>query len=525
MYLNKSKAMVRAVSLKLRGRSHLADFVGFALLAGLLLGAATAQAFDFGDVVRQAQTLSAKSYKKPSENLPKDIKALTYDQYTDITYRPEKNVWRAEKLPFELSFAHEGSAYNLPVKISEVVGNSVRELKFTPDAFDYGNNKIDPEQVRNLGFAGVSVQYAINSSKTKDDIFSLLGASYFRALGKGQNYGISARGLAVDTALQSGEEFPRFSELWIVRPAAGDKELTIYALLDSASLTGAYQLILKPGVETTIDVKAQLYLRNNVAKLGIAPLTSMYFFGENQRSDAEDYRPEVHDSDGLMVHSGSGEWLWRPLADPRRLLVTSFGANNPLGFGLMQRDRHFSSYEDLASRYETRPSLWVTPKGKWGDGRVELVQIPTPNEDNDNIVAYWIPAKQPPQGKPFPIEYRLSWQKDTDTRPALAWVTQTRRGNGAPPGKPDDSIVLNVDFEGPGLKKLSSDSKLSAVIDADDNGRLLETRVVRNDVTEGWRMVIRLRRNDENKPVELRGVLRTGNTALSETWSYILPPN
>jgi glucans biosynthesis protein len=392
-------------------------------------------------------------------------------------------------------------------------------------AFVYGNNKIDPNQVRNLGFAGVSVQYPINSGKTKTDVFSLLGASYFRALGKGQNYGVSARGLAIDTALQSGEEFPRFSELWIVRPAARDKELTIYALLDSASATGAYRFILKPGVETTIDVKAQLYLRNKVAKLGIAPLTSMYYFGENQRSDAEDARPEVHDSDGLMVHAGSGEWLWRPLVDPRRLLVTSFGIGNPQGFGLMQRDRRFSSYEDLAAHYEARPSLWVTPKGKWGDGRVELVQIPTPNEDNDNIVAYWVPAKLPPQGQPHALEYRLSWQKEADMQPNLAWVSQTRRGNGGPSGRPDDSITLNVDFEGPGLKKLSNDSKLSALIDTDDNGGLLETRVVRNDVTDGWRMVIRLRRKDENKPVELRGILRTGNTALSETWSYILPPN
>jgi glucans biosynthesis protein len=520
MHLIKNRAMARTAS------AHVVRKL--ALLAGFLLGAAGvqgAQAFDFNDVAKAAQSLSTKSYKKPVENLPKDIKALNYDQYTDITYRPEKNVWHAEKLPFELSFAHEGASYNLPVKISEIVGNTVRELKFTPDAFDYGNNKIDLDQARSLGFAGVSVEYPINSAKTKEDIFSLLGASYFRALGKGQNYGITARGLAVDTALQSGEEFPRFVELWIARPGVNDKELTIYALLDSASLTGAYRFILKPGVETTIDVKAELYLRNSVTKLGIAPLTSMYLAGENQRSDAEDYRPEVHDSDGLSVHSGSGEWIWRPLVDPRRLLVTSFGVNDPSGFGLMQRDRRFSSYEDLTARYETRPSLWVTPKGKWGDGRIELVQIPTPNEDNDNIVAYWMPAKLPQLGKPFDIEYRLSWQKDNDTKPTLAWVSQTRRGNGGPPGRPDDSILLSVDFEGPGLKKLSNDSKLSAAIDTDDNGHLLETRVVRNDVTNGWRMVIRLRRNDENKPVELRGILRTGNTALSETWSYILPPN
>lgn len=510
----------RNTSLKIVNKAVLAAGFLFGVLA-----AQSAKALDFSDVAKVAQTLSTKSYRKPVDNLPKEIKALNYDQYSDITYRPEKNVWRAEKLPFELSFAHEGSFYNLPVKINEIVGNSIHELKFSKDAFDYGNNKIDPDQVRNLGFAGVSVQYAINSNKTKHDIFSLLGASYFRAIGKGQTYGITARGLAVDTALQSGEEFPRFVELWMVRPGAGDKELTIYALLDSASMTGAYRLTLRPGVETTIDVKAQLYLRNTVTKLGIAPLTSMFFSGENQRSDAEDYRPEVHDSDGLMVHSGTGEWIWRPLVDPRRLLVTSFGVNNPNGFGLMQRDRRFSSYEDLSAYYEERPSLWVTPIGKWGEGRIELVQIPTPNEDNDNIVAYWMPAKLPPIGKPFPIEYRLSWQKKNDTRPTLAWVTQTRRGNGGPTAKPDDSVVLSVDFEGPGLKKLSNDSKISAAIDTDDNGFLLETRVLRNDVTNGWRMVIRLRRNDENKPVELRGILRSGNTAVSETWSYVLPPN
>jgi glucans biosynthesis protein len=514
--------MARIASAGARGRAGL--MARIALSAGLLLGASAAQAFDFNDVAKQAQALSGKSYKKPVENLPKDIKALNYDQYTDITYKDEKNVWRAEKLPFELAFAHEGASYNLPVKISEIVGNSVREIKFNPDAFDYGNNKIDPEQLRNLGFAGVQVQYPLNSGKTKDDVFSLQGASYFRALGKGQNYGIAARGLAVDTALHSGEEFPRFVELWIARPAAGDKELTIYALLDSASLTGAYRFILKPGVETQVDVKAQLYLRNNVAKLGIAPLTSMFYFGENQRSEAEDYRPQVHDSDGLMLHAGSGEWIWRPLVNPKRLLVTSFGTSDPLGFGLMQRERRFSSYEDLNARFETRPSLWVTPKGKWGDGRVELVQIPTPNEDNDNIVAYWIPAKQPPQGKPFDIEYRLLWQKEADAKPPLAWVTQTRRSNGNPV-KPDDSVMLNVDFEGPALKKIATAKKLTVGIDTDDNGRLLETRVARNEVTGGWRMTIRLRRNEENKPVELRGVLRDGNTPLSETWSYILPPN
>lgn len=490
----------------------------------VVFAAFNAQAFDFNDVVKQAQALSTRSYKKPVEALPKEIKALSYEQYSDITYRPEKNYWHNEKLQFELAFAHLGSSYNLPVQINEITGNGVRELKFTPDAFDYGINKLDTAPLRQLGFAGFRVQFPINPGKTKEDVFSSQGASYFRALGKSQMYGIAARGLAVDTALYSGEEFPRFVEYWIAKPAAGDKTLIIYALLDSSSVTGAYRFILKPGVETTVDVKAQLYLRANVTKLGIAPLTSMFYTGENQRSDGEDYRPEVHDSDGLMVQSGTGEWLWRPLVNPKRLLVTSFALNNPLGFGLMQRDRQFSSYEDITARFETRPSLWVTPKGKWGEGRIELVQIPTPNENNDNIVAYWLPGKLPARGKPIPLEYRLSWQKEVDTRPPLSWVSQTRRGNGNP-SKPDDSVLLMVDFEGPALKKLAPDTRLNAVIDTDDNGKLLETRIIRNDATNGWRMAIRLRRNEENKPVELRGFLRNGNTTLSETWSYILPPN
>ena len=273
-----------------------------------------------------------------------------------------------------------------------------------------------------------------------------------------------------------------------------------------------------------MDVKSRLFLRENVTKLGIAPLTSMYFFGENQRSEVEDHRPEVHDSDGLSVRSSSGEWIWRPLVNPKRLLVTSFAMDNPQGFGMMQRDRAFTSYQDLESRYEKRPSAWIQPKGKWGKGRVELVQIPTPDETNDNAVAFWVPSVMPKPGQPYDIEYRMLWQKESETQPPLSWVTQTRRGHGYT-RKVDDSIALLVDFEGPALKKLPADAKLEGIVTADANGKLMETNAYRNEITGGWRMAVRLRRNDEAKPVELRGHLKNGNDTLSETWSYILPPN
>jgi glucans biosynthesis protein len=249
----------------------------------------------------------------------------------------------------------------------------------------------------------------------------------------------------------------------------------------------------------------------------------MYFFGENQPSPTEDVRPEVHDSDGLSIHAGSGEWIWRPLVNPRRLLVTSFEATNPQGFGLMQRDRAFRSYEDPHMRYELRPSLWVEPRGKWGEGRVELVQIPSPDETNDNIVAFWVPTAVPPPNQPYSFEYRLRWQKNTEIRPPHAWVMQTRRGRGHT-RKPDNTLGFAVDFVGPALEKLPADAKLNGVISVAGNGEILERRTFRNDATDGWRMTFRVRRVDEKKPLELRAYLTSGEEPMSEIWTYILPP-
>lgn len=484
-------------------------------------------AFDFNNVAKRAKELAATSYVKPKSNLPKEIANLDYEQYKAIRFKPEKSLWRHQKLPFELAFFHEGYAFDQPLKINEISGQNVHEIRFDPNDFEFGDNKVDLRKLRALGFAGFRVHYPVNTAKYKDEVLSFLGASYFRGLGKDQTYGLSARGLAIDTGLSSGEEFPRFTEFWVDRPAAGVKELTIYALLDSPRATGAYRFVLKPGVDTAIDVKVQLYLRENVSKLGLAPLTSMYLHGDNQRSANEDFRPEVHDSDGLSVASGTGEWIWRPLVNPKRLLVTSYALSNPAGFGLMQRDRNFASYQDLGSRFEKHPSAWVEPKGNWGNGRVELVQIPTPDDTNDNIVAYWVPETAPKVGQPFNLEYTLLWQKDADKRPPLSWVTQTRRGQSVQKKSDDNSngIGLIVDFEGPVFKKLSDKVQPEGVVSIDDNGKLLDTKVIRNDATGGWRMILRVRRNEDNKPVELRGFLRSGSTTLSETWSYILPPN
>ncbi|HTS20861.1 MAG TPA: glucan biosynthesis protein G [Casimicrobiaceae bacterium] len=490
----------------------------------LVAAPAAALAFDFDDVARRAMQLAGQPYRPQKVDLPKELQGIDYDRFRDIRFRPERSLWRDARLPFEVAFFHMGLYFDHPVRINEVAGNSVREIRFDPALFDYGANKFDPQHMSGLGFAGFRVHYPLNTPKYKDEVLVFLGASYFRALGRQQVYGISARGLAIDTGLASGEEFPSFVEFWLERPAAGATELTIYALLDSRRASGAYRFVLRPGVETAIDVKARLFLRENVSRLGIAPLTTMYFFGENQRSTRDDYRPEVHDSDGLSIQSGTGEWIWRPLVNPKRLLVTSFALANPAGFGVMQRDRNFDDYEDLEARYDLRPSVWVQPKGNWGAGRVELVEIPSPDETNDNIVAYWVPEAPPAPRAPLDLEYRLLWQRDVTTRPPSSWVTQTRRGRGYTRND-DGSMQFVLDFEGPALRKLPADAEVEGIVTVDANAEVREVVTHHNDVTGGWRLVLRFKRTDAAKPLELRAYLRTRTSTLSETWSYVLPPD
>ena len=492
------------------------------VLAALVLSTANASALSLDDIAARADKLASAPYQKPGGTLPKSIKALGYDEYRDIRFRPDRALWRSSKLPFEVMFFHRGWFYEEPVTINEVSANGIRKVPFDPDAFDYGKNKIDRNETRDLGFAGFRVHFPINTATYRDEVVVFLGASYFRALGRGQLYGLSARGLAIDTAESTGEEFPRFVEYWIQRPQAAATELTIYALLDSPRATGAYRFVLKPGVTTILDVDARLFLRKSVAKLGLAPLTSMFFFGANQRSGREDYRPQVHDSDGLSIHLSTTEWIWRPLVNPKRLLVTSFATTDPVGFGLMQRERWFGHYQDLEARYDLRPSGWVEPKGSWGPGKIELVQIPVPDETNDNIVAYWVPDRAPKPREAFAYGYRVHWQKDREMRPPIGWVRETRRGRGYARSE-DGAIELHVDFEGQTLARIPAAATVDVALSIDGNGEVLERHTVRNDVTGGRRLVVRLRRVDRGKPVELRAHLKHGNDIVSETWNYIIP--
>jgi glucans biosynthesis protein len=492
-------------------------------LATLLVACVPAAlGFSLDDVGKRARDLAAQPFKPATVRMPPEIRDLDYDQYRDIRYRPDKAVWRAEKLPFELMFFHLGRGVQEAVRINIVEPQGVRNLPFDPHAFDYGRNRVEPKAVRGLGFAGFRVHSAVNRPNYKDELLVFLGASYFRALGKGHSYGASARGLAVDTAAPSGEEFPRFTEFWIERPRPRATSLVIHAMLDSRRVTGAYRFVVTPGADTVMQVTAQLHLREPVQKLGLAALTSMYTFGENQPG-RDDFRPEVHDSDGLAVESGNGEWLWRPLVNPRRLLVTSFESRNPRGFGLQQRDRAPTNYEDPEALYERRPSTWVEPIGDWGPGRVELVQIPSPDETNDNIVAYWVGAVPAEVGKPIDFGYRLHWHSPAEPAGGKAWVVQTRRGHTGFKMAPGE-INFVVDFDGRPLRSLRAGDKPEAAISVDTNAELREKNLFRNQVSGAWRMTLRFRRLDPSKPVELRAQLKLRQAALSETWSYIVPP-
>jgi glucans biosynthesis protein len=506
-----------------------------AIFAGTLCCWAVAQAaepagFNLERLSEMARQRAQAPYSTPAAALPAELLKLDYDGYRDLRFQPDRALWRDAQLPFEAMFFHLGNYQREPVRIHEIAPAGPRAVRYRRGDFDIGKNRFQTGDWGDLGFAGLRIHYPLNSPAYKDEIITFLGASYFRALGAGQQYGLSARGLAIDATGASAEEFPRFTDFWLVRPAADAKQLTLYALLDSPRATGAYRFDITPGAQTVTRVQARVYLRaaagRPIATMGIAPLTSMFFFGENQPRRT-DFRPEVHDSDGLLVATGGGEWIWRPLQNPARPTATSFAMNGLRGFGLMQRDRSFTSYEDVEARYERRPSAWIQPLGDWGPGRVELLQLPTRDETHDNVVAYWVPEALPPAGTPLEFAYEIRWQGETQQRPPGSWVTQSRRGIGYSRQSGQElagQVQYVVDFAGPALEALPPDTPVRAVASTDANGRVLEQLAYRNPATNSWRMTVRVQRLDAARPVELRAFLQHDNHILSETWSNIILP-
>lgn len=467
----------------------------------------------FDRLVNEARASAKEKYKESTPPLPEFLKELSYDAYLGIHFRPEKALWSGAPSRFQVQFFHPGFLYREPVRIRVLEDGLEREIRFSPEMFDYGQHRFPQPLPRDLFLAGLRVLYPVNRPAKMDEVAVFLGASYFRVLGAHQTFGSSARGLAIDTAEPGGEEFPRFTEFWLEKPAPLAEQLRLFARLESRRVAGAYQFLIKPGETTVVEIEASLFLREEVKKLGLAPLTSMFLFSESRTRFFPDFRPEIHDADGLLVQTTNPFWAWRPLVNPLKVhQVNAFP--NATGFGLLQRDRNGDHYQDLQAHYESRPSYWVAPEGDWGKGRVELVEIPSGEERNDNMVAYWVPERKVPPGQEFRFRYRLRAFSTDSERPAeMLWRVRDTRLQTEKGGR----TRYFIDFAGGSPAAPTGSAPVGKV--RASKGKVENVITQPNHMFDGWRIFFDLVPEDD-KPVELQGWLQQQDKMVSELWTY-----
>jgi glucans biosynthesis protein len=484
------------------------------------VGTAAAQGgMDFSVLCGKAAQCAATPYEEPPD-LPDALQKLGYDALRDIRFDTSKALWRMERLPFQVQGFHPGGIQKDRVRIHWMEGDVVQSFSFSPRLFKYPSHDLERQIPETFGFSGFRLHYPLNRPDVLDELIVFQGASYFRALCAGARYGMSARGLAVDTVASRWEEFPAFREFWIEKPDRSARSIRVLALLDGPSVVGAYAFHIVPGRDTVIEVRAMLFLRKTPEFLGLMPLTSMHWFGENAGARIQDYRPEVHDSDGLLIHTESGEWLWRPLVNEPRVRHSAFTAHHPKGFGLLQRDRKFESYEDLEAGYHMRPSVWIEPLSPWGEGTIRLIEFSTGTEYADNILACWIPSVLPQVGQPLEIKYRMHWFTESAAFPPLSRTLSTRISSviGAPGAR---KFVLDFsttpEMEATGLKKIELDLTVSG-------GGILQKNLMKNGPANTWRVVFDIQPDDKGETVELRCTLKAAGKPLTETWTYLWLP-
>ncbi len=507
-------------------------------IIGILTSAAFGQTWEreeigFESIQSRARDLANKPYVAPNrDSLPPWMNELTYDQYRDIRFNPSLALWAGDKLPFRAMFFHPGYLYREPVTLNEFTSSHQQKIRLSESYFNYGSlipkhGDLPPDG----GFAGFRLHAPLNIPEYYDELAVFQGTNYWRALGKNQRYGISSRGIAVNTGTEGvAEEFPNFREFWLRKPQENDTQAVFYALLDGPSYSGAYQFKVAPGNTTIIDVKAVLFARTAVQRLGIAPMSSMFWFGENSRRRFDDFRPEVHDSDGLAIRTGTGERLWRPISnDTGKVEFSSFDMEKCDGFGLLQRDRRFAAYEDGEAAYQLRPSLWVEPTSDWGPGRVTLMEIPTKNEVADNTVAMWEPANTPKPGDRVEFSYRQHWTMEADPAQADGHVVATRTG--VHDWQPEQR-TMTIEFVGNALSQ-QSDVAITPQVQAVGPGadRVKIQGITIQAMPEArWRVAFQIAPAAEGGkladvgPVELRCCLKRGENFLTETWVHRVTP-
>jgi glucans biosynthesis protein len=486
------------------------------------LGAAAP--FDYARLKGLAHSMASAAYQGPATELPPAIARLSWDQWQSIRFRDDHALWYGEGLRFRIQLFHLGFTIRKAVKIYAVESGQSQELSFDPALFDYSRSGVDSRKLApTLGFAGFRVLFHTDWTR---DVAAFQGASYFRAVDGELQYGMSQRGLAVDTGLPRPEEFPDFVAYYLERPANDSSLLTVYGLLDSPSVAGAYRIVISVADALVMDVDSALYPRKPIERLGIAPGTSMFLCGTNDRRVDSDWRPAIHDSDGLQMHTGPGEWLWRPLVNAPSVRVNSYADDSPRGFGLMQRDRNFDHYQDDGVFYDRRPSVWVEPKSGWGRGAVMLVEIPATDETFDNIVAFWNPADKPQRGQELLFGYRLFWCRWNPDPCPLAQVFATRDGIGGIVGQKRGyfSWRFVVDFSGGDFPLLGQEARIEPVINA-SRGTIEITSARPLHAINGWRAMFDLKLTDESiEPINLRVYLALNGQPLTETWLYQYTP-
>lgn len=500
----------------------LAGSAGGALLgrgagaAGGELSLGPPEAFDFEALTRRAEALSRERWDCCNSAFDDVLDKIDYDAYQKIRFRPAATLWPDSSTPIQ--FFHLGKYVRAPVQLFALEAGSARQLRYSAALFDMPQDHVARSLPGDVGFAG----FRVMAKDLKTDWLAFLGHSYFRSSGPFDQYGLSARGLAIDPGLPKAEEFPYFTKIWLEKVDDHNPRLIVLALLESPSATGAFRFdcIRAPadsGVVVAMDVEARLFARGDIPHLAIAPMSSMFWYGKGLRSAAVDWRPEIHDSDGLAMWTGKGERIWRPLNNAPRVITSTFADEHPRGFGLLQRERNFLRYMDDGVFYDRRPAVWIEPVDDWGRGSVHLLEIPTDDEVHDNIAVYWVPEGTLPAGSSRRFRYRLSWLADIDS--PIARVVGRWFGPGGTPRRPiADRRKVVVDFEGTALAELQAGDPIEFAVTA-SRGEIFDVRSVpMKGHPSRWRAMLEVAAGPAKDPVELRGYLRRGETALSETW-------
>jgi len=505
----------------LTGACALPALAGLARLAGAQAGDGLRfgppQAFSFEWLKGEAKRLASQPFTDPPPRASQVLDGLDYDDHNTIRFNSDRALWANGGGPFPIQFFHLGKWFKSPVNIHIVESGQARELLYAPDFFTFTRDRWDRKLPPDIGFAGFRVM-----TSPKTDWLAFLGAAYFRSSGALDQYGVSARGIAIDTAMPTPEEFPRFTKFWLGPVAGVPSAIAIYALLDGPSIAGAFRILAAKADNVVMDIDCALYPRKDIARMGIAPLTSMFWYGKNSRPLAADWRPQIHDSDGLALWTGAGERIWRPLNNPPMVRTSSFVDKDPKGFGLLQRDRNFENYQDDGVFYDKRPSVWVEPVGAWGEGAVQLVEIPTNDEIHDNIVPYWVPKAPVKAGSEWAFRYRVHWVAEEPFAPTLGRVVSTWTGMGGRPGqiRPKNKRKVVVDFEGGPIADLPEEARKAMDVVVTPVGGTVDNVYSHRVVgTKRWRAFVDVAAAG-TEPVDIRLFLRLGEKTLTETWLW-----